>query len=574
MKNVMKNISWIVIMAMVVGLCITFIPTNTIANATTIVEEKTYCSATLEDDFADDVIMVTITNAVSIGSKRYTADDFVSINCIDVNDIFAGAELKEHYNPSKFHRILALTISNPSKQNVLDAIDILEQRDDVLSAEPNYYHHLDIQPPQNNRIAMASLNNGDWWQDTIDLQQAQQIQAGDSSIKVGIIDTGIDYDHDALTNNVALAYGRYFRYGVESNAQYEYSVDPRGHGSFIAGIIGAEEIGSDGMSGVCQDVGIVPLRIYTEMNGNRIAFENRNVCAAINYANANDIPIINLSLGVGTNGILNTYKQEIDNYYGLVVCAAGNGASNIDGTNWHFYPANHNSDNMIVVGNSTINNDIYLDTTDPDPTKWEGSNWGATSVDLFAPGTNIYSTDNLGGYTYDTGTSYAAPIVAGIAALLLSNNPDMTTAQLKAAIMNSVDVVEDANGDIVFEDLCISEGRVNAYNALTYHDHTYGNYVSNDLSTHTRTCSSCGHTETVAHAWMAMASGGWKCMPCGMTTLIKPVINPGYLSIGGEIYVVDGEWCCKLSDLVLIDGQYYMRAENTLATQEIEHLLM
>ena len=180
-------------------------------------------------------------------------------------------------------------------------------------------------------------------------------------------------------------------------------------------------------------------------------------------------------------------ELQIENFDGLFVCAAGNEYKNNDIV--ATYPSNFSLDNLISVGASTLGD-----------RKRENSNYGKTTVDIFAPGENIYSTFN-GEYGIGSGTSMAAPVVAGVAALLLSAHPELTAQELKAVILSSVDVVYDGNNN-VFGDLCVSGGRINAYKALT-NDliHNYSSYVSISTTVHNCVCSTCGYQKPANHTW-------------------------------------------------------------------------
>lgn len=135
------------------------------------------------------------------------------------------------------------------------------------------------------------------------------------------------------------------------------------------------------------------------------------------------------------------------------------------------------------------------------------------TVDLFAPGAEIYSTVLNNGYASKTGTSMATPHVTGVAALLLSKYPNLTAAQLKSIIVNNVDKSDN------LADNCISGGRLNAYKALksqevAVHRHNYNsNYVWIDTKQHYATCE-CGATSTQGHA---VSAGG--------NYLVKPIQN-------------------------------------------------
>jgi uncharacterized repeat protein (TIGR02543 family) len=133
---------------------------------------------------------------------------------------------------------------------------------------------------------------------------------------------------------------------------------------------------------------------------------------------------------------------------GLFVHCAGNDGGNLDSGYTEISDYRYiDKDNVIVVGASDQNDNLA-----------DFSNYGATSVDLFAPGVNILTTTANSGYVYVDGTSFATPMVAGTAALILSLYPDMPTAVIKQAILDGVD-----NG---FDGLCVTGGRLNVYNAL------------------------------------------------------------------------------------------------------------
>ena len=112
--------------------------------------EKVYCTATLEDDFADDTILIVLTNEASLESvyHDFTPDDFALIGCAEVRDLSTGitADIRsgEETNTTNYRRILSLKLGNPGKLNVLLAIKILEHRPDVRSATPNHKMKADL----------------------------------------------------------------------------------------------------------------------------------------------------------------------------------------------------------------------------------------------------------------------------------------------------------------------------------------------------------------------------------------------------------------------------------------------
>lgn len=366
-----------------------------------------------------------------------------------------------------------------------------------------------------------------WAIDKIQLPNAWDITTGSGTIRVGVIDSGVDASHPELQNRVNEELSESFVSGVSPLD------DPAGHGTHVAGIIAAQGNNGSGSTGVCWDVEIVSLRV----SGNDNIPQPSAVADAIESANDKGIHILNLSLtlsGISTAEYSDLYNAIAD-FEGLVICAAGNsGTINDHRANndlFEIYPCNIRLSNLISVGAST--------NTD---TMWDYSHYGATMVDIFAPGNSIMNcypsdlcvdgacdsfTHNANGYHLMSGTSMAAPHVAGVAALLLSIHPELTPAELKQVIMDNVDVILDISYSSVFGDLCVSGGRLNAYKALTDSSiHNFGRWLDRDSTYHSRTCSTCGYVEMRAHAdsWDSLRS---ICTACNRTgTITQPYAYP------------------------------------------------
>ncbi len=478
-------------------------PNSTPPESTETPVSGTDLSANQEADFSDQNILILLHPSVNF--KDYSTEDFKEINCISVRELTVGP-----IEEGKLCRILLLKIEPPSKENVLNAIEMLNKREDIHTAEPDY-----IEYPSEDDSPTATPNDTyvpntyQWAINKLWLASAWNLTTGSASVRVGVIDSGIDGTHPDLTNRIDRTLSKCFSPDFSNPLE-----DAAGHGTHVAGIIGAQGNNNIGISGTCWNVKIISLRVATSGGG----FNVSAVIDAINYANDNNIPILNYSGGSRSQGTLYATRDvAIKNYYGLFVCAAGNDNSNNDTT--PFYPASNKYANLISVGASTKQD-----------TKRSTSNYGAQSVDLFAPGENILSctpvaacqngsckasTHVSNGYHYMSGTSMATPYVAGVAALLLSKYPSMSAYQLKKEILENVTFVSDLNN------LCLTDGRLNAYNALAYVScvHSYSGFIAISPSNHKSSCQ-CGDFVALPHNFPQSGTNR-VCIDCGYSIALN-----------------------------------------------------
>ena len=241
--------------------------------------------------------------------------------------------------------------------------------------------------------------------------------------------------------------------GVQTCALPIY--DDYGHGTHVAGIIGAVGNNSEGVTGVCWNVKIMAIK-FLDGGGNG---NTDDAIASIDYAVAMGANITNNSWGGGPSSqSLKDAIEAADANGVLFVAAAGN--SNNDNDTNPDYPSGYDCNNIISVmaTDHDDNRSIWDPFFDGD-----SSNWGATSVDLAAPGSGILSCQPGGDYQYMNGTSMAAPYVAGAAALVWSANPALSHKTVKWIILDTVDVVFD---DPNLPKYCVTDGRLNLYNAV------------------------------------------------------------------------------------------------------------
>lgn len=294
---------------------------------------------------------------------------------------------------------------------------------------------------------------------------------------VAVVDTGVDYNHEDLRNMMWKNTGEIAGNGIDDDnngyiddvygidtltkdSQGNATGDPmasHAHGTHVAGTIGAEQNNNKGIAGIATKAKIMAIRTVPD-NGDET---DADVVESFLYAAKNGAKLINCSFGKKHNEggmIVNETIDHIGQNYGvLVFAAAGNDyGRNID-TN-RTYPASFESDYLLVVASTTKRGRL----------SWF-SNVGAKSVDLAAPGSDVYSTMPGNGYANMSGTSMATPTTVGVAAEVLSNFPELGPLQLKKVLMNGVTPVKSFKGKMV------TGGRVDLYNSLQY---TLNNYNS------------------------------------------------------------------------------------------------
>jgi len=283
--------------------------------------------------------------------------------------------------------------------------------------------------------------------------EAWGLAQGSNSVIVGVVDTGINYTHADLAGNIWTnattgEHGWNYTGGYSDNKV----LDAWGHGTHVAGTIGALTNNGVGVAGVNWNVKLMSLKIFQTGSGSATTIQD--AINAIQFADANGVMISSNSWS-GSGGNSQALKDAIDASPELFIAAAGNSGANIDVV--PEFPAAFDSPNIISVAATDQNDQLA-----------SFSNYGPISVDIAAPGVNIANTAcaNAGvfdpecGYYYMSGTSMATPQVSGVAALVKSVNPRLTNIQIKNIILDNVDVIPSLSGKVN------TSGRLNAYKAL------------------------------------------------------------------------------------------------------------
>ncbi|MCM0646953.1 S8 family serine peptidase [Clostridium swellfunianum] len=251
---------------------------------------------------------------------------------------------------------------------------------------------------------------------------AWKVHKQKKQIKVAVVDTGVDYNHPDLKDRVLKEEG--FNFINNSND----TMDDNWHGTHVAGIIAADTSNNFGVAGVVgnYDVKIIPVKV---LNGKGEGSSDI-MAIGIKYAADKGVDIINFSVGFD---VMDPYIGEAIKYARskgvFVVVSSGNNDRNSDFTS----PAGDEGAYTVASINSNDEKSIF-------------SNFGS-SVKISAPGENILSTIPGGNYDYRNGTSMAAPIVAGAAAMMKAVNPNLTPEQIEQILNKTADDVMEKGKD-------------------------------------------------------------------------------------------------------------------------------
>lgn len=474
--------------------------------------KKIICEVDIDDDFDIKTIIVVLKSNFSqySGISTDVLNKLLYVNNVsDIEDlsevpkeylidsktlITSETETVLHLKSIQFKQILKLHLNVKTKDEVIKIIKEIELFNEVLYVGPNYFCK------QESIMTNDTYIDEQWSFNSlqgIHIFDAWDFSQGSSEVRVGIIDSGISV-HNDLNENVV---GGFDYYNDNDNT----IDDEVGHGTNVAGIIGALGNNNMGISGVCQNVSMVPIQTVYDSSDSGY-HDVDSVIEAIEDARdmwntENRISVINYSIaGFGRSPDI---LAAIEQYQGLFVWAAGNQYENLD-----LLPniESYNLENLISVGAVDINNNlsVWLENS--------GSNYG-NAVNVYAPGTdilttnltvecewdvlfpdgyrlcelhdeyieeyfryinegvkdsngeiiispnnteiiipffnnlmrtrqNIFSSHHLSdGYHTVSGTSFATPHVSGVAALLLSVNENLSASQLKQAILDSADEI-------------------------------------------------------------------------------------------------------------------------------------
>ena len=389
-----------------------------------------------------------------LGSEFHVA----SLNAFETNNNFYKVKLASDSETASF---LESANKNPSiayaEPNYIYHVDGARSSDEVIPKNPDFDKLWGMKNiGQKDSTGVVGTAGAD-----ISATKAWTKTTGSKDIVVAVIDTGVDYKHEKLADNIYQnkaecaagndgidhdgngfvndCHGWNFA-GVSTNDP----MDDNEHGTHVSGTIGAK--GDDGKTivGVNWNVSILPVKFLTGAGSGTL----EDAVKAIQYATKMKVNVMSNSWGGGgfTQSMMDAIV-EAKNAGILFVAAAGNDADNADSS--PHYPASYQVDNIISVAASTNQDTLASFST-----------YGKKSVHIAAPGFNIYSS--IPGNKYDTfsGTSMATPHVSGAAALLWSTDKTMSYATIKDRLLRSRDFVPNMSRKIA------NSGRLNVYNAI------------------------------------------------------------------------------------------------------------
>lgn len=340
----------------------------------------------------------------------------------------------------------------PEGESVESFIDTMEAMPEVEYAQPNYIYPLSEPETISDSAGLkpaAAVNDpyagNQWYLNQIRAYDAWDITMGSPSVRVAVLDTGVDIDHPDLAGQIA---AQTDVVDNDSNAD-----DDNGHGTHVAGIIGAGANNGIGVAGVAPGAKLIAVDVFTTYLDNgvqRWGALTLDVVEGINYALTNGADVINLSLGSYDSDY--AFEGAVNNAVASgvpVICAAGN-----DNVSYPHYPSDYAASVSVIA-------------TGWDDTRASYSNYG-TDKDISAPGGDNQNSPSSrilstypGQYAWMNGTSMAAPVVSGVAALMLSANPSLSPAQLKNILYATAADLGAPGRDIEY-----GEGRVDAYYAV------------------------------------------------------------------------------------------------------------
>jgi thermitase len=310
------------------------------------------------------------------------------------------------------------------KGNVAAKIKALSKNPNIIYAEPDYIVKAELIPNDPHYPRQ-------WGLPVVGAPESWDVTSGSNSVTIAIIDSGIDLSHPDLVGRIVPGYDF-----VNNDNDPD---DDNGHGTHVAGIAGAIGNNSTGVAGVNWGAKLMPVKVLRSSGGGY----SSDVAKGITYAADQGAQVINMSLGGSdSTGALSSAADYAYGKGSTLIAASGNSGNSV-----LMWPAAH--EKVIAVGS-------LRDST----TLSDFSNYGK-GLSLVAPGESIYNLWLNSGYATKSGTSMAAPLVSGVAAMILGINPSLSSDLIQSTMESTATDLGDPGFDIYF-----GHGRINAEAAV------------------------------------------------------------------------------------------------------------
>ncbi|MFT3879076.1 MAG: Ig-like domain-containing protein [Gemmatales bacterium] len=419
-------------------------------------------------DYDPNSILVRFTSVA--GANAFTAANAAALNA--TGQVFSSSLTMASFRSSG--EVADLLVPglreitfDGSHFTVTQMMNYLATQSNVNYIEANYLYHASATIPNDTNFAnLWGMNNTGQViggqtgiaDADIDAPEAWDLSKGSGNFVIAVIDTGVDYNHPDLAANIWTNPGEIPGDGIDNDGNgfiddtrgWDFAnndnnpMDDNNHGTHCAGTIGGIGNNNAGVAGVNWNVKIMPMK-FLGANGSG---SGANALKCLNYAVAAGAKVSSNSWGGGgfSQSFLDALKAAETKGH-LFIAAAGNSGQNNDAI--PAYPSGYDSPNVMAVA-ATDNRDALASF----------SQYGATTVDLGAPGVNIYSTKPGNAYQYLSGTSMATPAVAGAAALVWDFYPTFTYTDIMRRIYATVDKIGALTGKVA------TGGRLNVFRAL------------------------------------------------------------------------------------------------------------
>jgi uncharacterized repeat protein (TIGR02543 family) len=380
--------------------------------------------------YVDGEVLVKFKDNVSAAKKSMTIRSF-------------GIE-KEKKNKVS---VVKLDIGKTVAQTVAE----MKNDPNVQIAQPNYLYSLLETESLTTSVNDPYVINA-WYLDNIGMKDAWDYSRTNGTVKVAVLDTGIDLTHPDLNDNIVYSWDAYNNAPLAGDLGF--------HGTHVAGIIAAEANNGIGVAGVSYNAALVAINVFHNDAELGLVADSATLCGAYDIAMAQGVRVVNMSLGgyFGAGGpgyydLLLEDKIDQAAAQGIVtVCAGGNGDSNGNPITDPIFPGDYDTCISVVPTDSNNVRATYADYN--------------SYKDISAPGVSILSTlpmdyGTYGGYAYTGGSSMASPMVAGVVAAMIAADPGLTVDEIKTLLYENATDLGTAGYDAYY-----GWGKVNAYQTI------------------------------------------------------------------------------------------------------------